>query len=89
MCIRDRIDPGDPTDVDFYEADEATLKNIPTVASSLSDALDALENDNDFLCEGGAFSRDQLEGYVELKREEVTKLNNTPHPVEFDMYYST
>ena len=42
----------------------------------------------DFLTEGDVFTKDMLEGYIELKRAEVERLNMTPHPVEFDMYYS-
>ena len=36
----------------------------------------------------GVFTEDQIKGYIELKREEVSRLNNSTHPVEFDMYYS-
>ena len=86
--IKNKIHPGEATDIDLYDADEDTIKNIPTVASSLEEALNSLEKNNDFLCEGGVFSKDQINGYIELKREDVVKLNNTPHPVEFDMYYS-
>ena len=49
---------------------------------------DALEKDTAFLTQGGVFTEDQIKGYIELKREEVSRLNNTTHPVEFDMYYS-
>ena len=86
--IKNKIHPGNATDIDLYDADEEIIKNIPTVAVSLEEALNALEKDNDFLCEGGVFSKDQINGYIDLKREDVIRLNNTPHPVEFDMYYS-
>ena len=64
------------------------LKNLNTVATSLENALDALQKDKAFLTEGGVFTDDQIEGYIDLKREEVSRLNNSTHPVEFDMYYS-
>ena len=51
-------------------------------------ALDALESDKGFLTAGGVFTEDMLGAYIELKREEVERLNMTTHPVEFDMYYS-
>ena len=64
------------------------LKNLNTVATSLENALDSLQKDKAFLTEGGVFTDDQIEGYIDLKREEVSRLNNSTHPVEFDMYYS-
>ena len=51
-------------------------------------ALDALESDFDFLTEGGVFSKDMIDAYISLKRDEVETLNMTTHPVEFEMYYS-
>ena len=41
-----------------------------------------------FLTKGGVFSDDQIDAYLELKMEEVIRFEHTPHPVEFDMYYS-
>ena len=64
------------------------LAKIPTVAASLSEALAALDKDRAFLTEGGVFSDEQIDGYIELKKEEAHRVDYTPHPVEFDMYYS-
>ena len=86
--INNKIHPGDAIDFDLYEASEDQLKSLNTVATSLENALDALEKDMTFLTQGGVFTEDQIKGYIELKREEVSRLNNTTHPVEFDMYYS-
>ena len=61
---------------------------IPTVCSSLEQALDALDADRGFLTAGGVFTDDMIDGYIALKREEVERLNMTTHPVEFGMYYS-
>jgi len=58
------------------------------VCSSLDQALDALDADREFLTAGGVFTNDMLDGYIDLKMEEVTRLRMTTHPVEFDMYYS-
>ena len=58
------------------------------MAHTLTMALDCLEEDMDFLTEGDVFTKDMLDGYIALKRAEVERLNMTPHPVEFDMYYS-
>ena len=86
--IQNKIHPGDAADKDLYDlpADEAA--KIPTVASSLEMALDALDADRDFLTAGGVFTDDMIDAYIELKREDVERLNMTTHPVEFDLYYS-
>ena len=72
----------------MYDLPPEEEAKIPTVAHSLEMALDALEADKDFLLKGGVFTPDMLDAYVELKREDVRRLNTTTHPVEFDMYYS-
>ena len=86
--IKNKIHPGDAMDKDLYDLPPEEGKKVPTVAHTLTMALDALEADSDFLTEGGVFTADMLEGYIGLKREEVERLNMTPHPVEFDLYYS-
>ncbi|MGR4001006.1 MAG: type I glutamate--ammonia ligase [Alphaproteobacteria bacterium] len=86
--IRNRMDPGDAMDKNLYDLPPEELRGVPTVATSLAEALSALESDNDFLLAGDVFSAEQLEGYVELRREEVKELELAPHPVEFQMYYS-
>ncbi|MBA3981849.1 MAG: glutamine synthetase [Alcanivorax sp.] len=86
--IKNKIHPGDAMDKDLYDLPAEEAKEIPTVAHTLTMALDALEADHDFLLQGGVFTKDALDGYVGLKRSEVERLNMTPHPVEFDLYYS-
>jgi glutamine synthetase len=86
--IQNKIDPGEPLDQDLYAMSAADQKDIPTVSRSLQASLEALDEDRAFLKKGGVFNDDQIDSYIELKMEEVTKYNLTPHPVEFDMYYS-
>lgn len=86
--IKNKIHPGDAADKDLYDLPPEEGKKIPTVCSSLEQALDYLERDHGFLLEGGVFSEDMIAAYIELKRAEVQRLNMTTHPVEFDMYYS-
>ena len=86
--IQNKIHPGDPADKDLYDLPAEEAADIPTVASTLEMALDALDADREFLTKGGVFTDDMIDGYLELKREEVEYLNMTTHPVEFDMYYS-
>ena len=86
--IKNKIHPGSAMDKDLYDLPPKELKKIPTVSGSLREALTALEKDNKFLLEGGVFDTDQIEAYIDLKMEEVIRFEHTPHPVEFDMYYS-
>ena len=86
--IQNKIHPGDAMDKDLYDLPAEEAKAIPTVSHTLTMALDALEADHDFLLKGGVFSKEMLEAYIGLKRADVDRLNMTPHPVEFDMYYS-
>lgn len=86
--VLNKIEPGAPLDKDLYDLPPEVEKDIPTVASSLDMALDALDNDRDFLLAGDVFSDDTIDAYIALKMEEVTRFRMTTHPVEFDMYYS-
>jgi glutamine synthetase len=86
--IKNKINPGDPLDKDLYSLSDAEISKIPQVSASLSEALEALNSDRKFLTAGGVFTDSQIEGYIDLKEEEQQKVDYTPHPVEFDMYYS-
>ncbi|MGF1545445.1 MAG: type I glutamate--ammonia ligase [Parvularculaceae bacterium] len=86
--IENKIDPGDAMDADLYELSEAELADTPTVCGSLREALSALDADRGFLTKGGVFDDDQIDAYIELKNAEAARLDTTPHPVEFAMYYS-
>tara|TARA_B100000674_G_C37813446_1_gene902210 strand:- start:462 stop:1187 length:726 start_codon:yes stop_codon:yes gene_type:complete len=86
--IKNKIHPGDPLDKNLYDLSEKELSKVPTVSASLSEALSALNKDREFLLQGDVFSNDQIDGYIELKKEEADKVDYTPHPVEFDLYYS-
>ncbi len=86
--IKNKIDPGPSSDKDLYDLPPEELAQIPTVCGSLREALEALEADHEFLLAGDVFTRDQLEGYMALKWEEVYAYEHTPHPVEYKLYYS-
>ena len=86
--IKNQIDPGAARDEDLYELSEAEMKQIPTVAGSLREALESLEQDHAFLLEGGVFTADQISAYADLKWEEVYSFEHAPHPIEFQLYYS-
>jgi len=86
--IQNKIHPGDAMDKDLYDLPAEELKEIPTVCHSLDQALEALNADRGFLTAGGVFTDDMIDGYIDLKMEEVTQIRMTTHPVEFDLYYS-
>jgi glutamine synthetase len=86
--IQNKIHPGEPADKDLYDLPPEEGKAIPTVASTLEMALDALDADRGFLTAGGVFSEDMIDAYIDLKRGEIERLNMTTHPIEFEMYYS-
>lgn len=86
--IKNKIDPGKAMDQNLYELPPESLKKIPTVCGSLREALEALEKDHEFLLQGDVFTKDQIESYMKLKWEEVHRYEATPHPVEFEMYYT-
>ena len=86
--IINKIDPGEAMDKNLYDLPPEELAGIPTVCGSLREALDALEADHEFLLAGDVFTKEQLDGYAELKWEEVYAYEHTPHPMEFALYYS-
>ncbi len=86
--IKNKIDPGPAMDKDLYDLPKEELKQIPTVCGSLREALENLDKDRGFLKAGGVFDDDFIDAYIELKMTEVARFEMTPHPVEFEMYYS-
>ncbi|MFW3615310.1 glutamate--ammonia ligase [Billgrantia antri] len=86
--IKNKIHPGDAMDKNLYDLPPEEGKKVPTVAHSLDQALEALDKDRAFLTEGGVFTDDMIDAYIELKMEDVERIRMTTHPIEFDMYYS-
>lgn len=86
--VQNKIDPGNPVDEDIYEMSPERAANIKQVPGSLSEALDALEADHDFLLKGNVFTKDVLENWLAYKRErEVDPVRLRPHPYEFALYF--
>ena len=86
--VQNRIHPGDPLDKDLYDLEPEELADIESVPASLAEALDALEDDYEYLLKGGVFTEDVIETWIEYKREnEVDAINLRPHPYEFHLYY--
>lgn len=86
--IKNKIHPGEAMDKDLYDLPAEEAAEIPTVAYSLKDALAELDADREFLTAGGVFSDDFIDSYIDLKSQDVERVNMTTHPVEFELYYS-
>jgi glutamine synthetase len=86
--IKNQIHPGEAMDKDLYDLPPEEEAEIPQVAFSLDQALEALDQDREFLKAGGVFTDDVIDGYIDLKMEEVERLRLATNPVEFDLYYS-
>ncbi len=86
--INNKIHPGEPMDKNLYDLPPAELAEIPTVSGSLREALDSLDKDREFLKAGGVMTDDMIDAYIELRMEANMQYELTPHPVEFDLYYS-
>jgi glutamine synthetase len=86
--IENKIDPGEPLDKDIYDLGPEELKKVPSLPTSLEEALIALEKDHDFLLKGDVFSEDLIETWISYKmKSEVQAINTRPHPYEFALYY--
>jgi glutamine synthetase len=86
--IESRLDPGEPLDKDIYALSPAELSKVPSVPGSLEGALNALENDHEFLTKGDVFTQDVIETWLEYKRgREIDPVRLRPHPYEFKLYF--
>jgi glutamine synthetase len=86
--IENKIDPGEPLDKDTYDLTPEELLNVPSLPASLAGALDALENDHEFMTKNDVFTEEVIETYIEYKRTaEVDQIRQRPHPYEFALYF--
>ncbi|MBA4067096.1 MAG: type I glutamate--ammonia ligase [Isosphaera sp.] len=86
--VRNKTHPGPPLDKDIYDMPPEELKDLARVPQTLDDALTALERDHEFLLQGGVFTEDVVETWVEYKRKaEVAAVRVRPHPYEFALYF--
>ena len=89
--ILNKIDPKangwGPYDFNLFDLPEEEKAKIGGLPKSLEEALDALEQDHEYLTRGGVFPQRLLDIWVEKKRKEISKMNRVPHPMEYAMYY--
>lgn len=87
--LENKIHPGNAIDKNLYALPEKDVAAIPSLSSSLQEALEALRADQDFLKKGSVFTQDVIDAYIALKEEEIDRYKNVIHPVEYKMYYSS
>ncbi len=86
--IKHKIDPGEPMDKNIYALSAEEAKKIKTVPRSLEQALEDLNKDRKFLTEGGVFTDDVIDTWIEYKHEvDIDSVRLRPHPYEFHLYY--
>lgn len=86
--IMNKIHPGEAMDKNLYDLPAEEAQEIPTVASSLEEALHALDIDREFLKRGEVFTDETIDAYINLLKNDVQRIQMAPHPLEFEMYYS-
>jgi len=86
--IQNKIDPGEPLDVNTYDLDPEEAEKVPTVPGSLEESISALKEDNEFLLKGDVFTKDVIDVWIEYKMErEIEAVRLRPHPYEFYLYF--
>jgi glutamine synthetase len=86
--VKNKIDPGEPLDKNIYSLTPEELAKVPNMPSSLDEALDCLRDDHKFLLEGGVFTEDSIDNWIEYKKAaEVDAMRLRPHPHEFELYF--
>ncbi len=85
--VENKIDPGPPLERNTYELSPEEAANMRTVPGSLGEAVQALEEDHEFLLKGGVFTPDVIETLIELQKEAIDAVRLRPHPYEFTMYF--
>ncbi|HEX2314935.1 MAG TPA: type I glutamate--ammonia ligase [Thermomonospora sp.] len=86
--IKNKIEPPEPVDKDLYELPPEEARAIPQVPGSLEAVLNRLEEDHEYLLEGGVFTEDLIQTWISYKREnELDPIRLRPHPHEFELYY--
>jgi glutamine synthetase len=86
--IKNKVEPPDPIDKDLYDLPPEEAAQVRQVPGSLEEVLDALENDHGFMLEGGVFTPDVIDTWLEYKRShELDAVRLRPHPYEFSLYF--
>lgn len=87
--IQNKIDPGSVTDKNLYKLPKEEADRIPRICESLKEALGSLDADRGFLTKSGVFSDGLIDAFIDIKMKEIRKVQLTPNPMEFNLYYSS
>jgi glutamine synthetase len=86
--VRNKIEPPTPLDKDLYDLEPEAKASVQQVPGSLEEVLSALQADHDWLLEGGVFTEDVIETWIDYKTQhELDQVRLRPHPWEFNLYY--
>jgi len=89
--IVNKIDPKDhnwgPFDFNLYDLSEEEKKHLEHLPKSLDEAIEALEQDHDFLMVNNVFPEALLKAWIAALKKDARRVNNVPNPAEFDLYY--
>jgi len=86
--INNKIHPGDPLDKNLYDLPPEQAENVPQVCANLSEAIEALDKDREFLLKGDVFNNGFIDAYLKLRREQELMVRTFVHPLEYELYYS-
>jgi glutamine synthetase len=86
--IKNKIEPPEPIDKDLYDLPPEDFASVTQTPGSLPEVLEALQADHNYLLEGGVFTPDLIETWIDWKNEnEIDPVRLRPTPHEFEMYF--
>lgn len=86
--IQLKLHPGQPLEEQRQATSRGPAAELPTAPPTLDDALQALEQDQEFLLRDDVFTPEVLQTFIDRKREaEIQPLRLQPHPLEFSQYF--
>ncbi|HUX07230.1 MAG TPA: type I glutamate--ammonia ligase [Acidobacteriota bacterium] len=85
--IVNKIDPVKAGFGPFDSIDVEKGREIKRLPDNLTSALNALEEDHEFLLRDSVFDEELVGRWIKLKREEVKQYLQRPHPYEYEQYF--
>jgi glutamine synthetase len=86
--IKNKIEPPEPIDKDLYDLPPEDFASVKQTPGSLPEVLEALKADHEYLLDGGVFTPDLIDTWIDWKvANEIDPVRLRPTPHEFAMYY--
>ncbi len=86
--ITNKTEPALPVDKDLYELTPEESAEVAQTPASLEEVITRLEADHEYLTQGGVFTEDLIDTWIDIKRnQEIAPINLRPHPYEFELYF--